>query len=228
MKYLLTSTFRLLRFGASRDEMLRWDNRHLLWGIFGTWVVGMGRYWDNPRASLPQHLGVGSVVYIFCLAAFIWLVVRPLRVPDWSYKTVLTFIALTSFPAILYAIPVEKFMSIRKAIEVNVWFLAVVAFWRLCLLGWFLRKFAQMGAFRSVVVLLLPMAAIVTSLSFLNLEHVIFDIMGGLRDTERSGNDGAYRVVIGLTLISVFLVVPLTLAYLYFVYDTYRRGRMGR
>src|SRR3712207_7552248 len=45
----------------------------LAFGLACTWLVGVGRYWDNPRASLLQHLGVGSVVYVFALALLLWL-----------------------------------------------------------------------------------------------------------------------------------------------------------
>ena len=121
--------------------MLRFNTKHFIAGLFGTWLVGMGRYWDDEGASLLQHLGLGSVIYIFVLAAFIWLIIKPFFVEDWNYFTVVTFIGLTSFPAILYAIPVEKFVGIGTATTMNVWFLITVASWRLCLLYFFLKRF---------------------------------------------------------------------------------------
>ena len=54
--------------------MLQFDKTHFIAGLIGTWIVGMGRYWDDPSAKLLQHLGMGSVIYIFVLAAFIWLI----------------------------------------------------------------------------------------------------------------------------------------------------------
>ena len=93
--------------------MLQFNKKHFIAGLIGTWIVGMGRYWDDGGASLLQHVGLGSVIYIFVLAAFIWLIVKPFRVDNWNYFTVVTFIGLTSFPAILYAIPVERFFSIQ-------------------------------------------------------------------------------------------------------------------
>ncbi|MEI9911696.1 MAG: hypothetical protein WDO71_19805 [Bacteroidota bacterium] len=100
---------RLLTFQIERDEMLAFNHRHFIAGLIGTWLVGIGRYWDDPGAKLLQHLGLGSVIYIFCLAAFIWLIILPFKVEKWSYFRVLTFVGLTSFPALLYAIPVERF-----------------------------------------------------------------------------------------------------------------------
>src|SRR5688572_7884349 len=110
---------RLLTFKITRDEILQFSKSHFIAGLVGTWVVGMGRYWDDEGASVLQHLGLGSVIYIFILAGFIWLILKPFFVDNWNYFTVLTFVGLTSFPAILYAIPVERFFTIQTANTIN-------------------------------------------------------------------------------------------------------------
>jgi hypothetical protein len=56
-------------------------------------------------------------VYVFVLALVLWLFVAPLRPRHWSYRNVL-FIGLTAAPAFLYAIPVERMMSLDMAIRV--------------------------------------------------------------------------------------------------------------
>jgi hypothetical protein len=56
---------RLLSFQLSKAEMLQFESKHLVVGIIGTWVVGMGRYWDEKNSSFLQNLGLGSVIYIF-------------------------------------------------------------------------------------------------------------------------------------------------------------------
>jgi hypothetical protein len=66
----MATLFRLLTFRASRDELRQFNYRHLALGLMLTWLVGMGRWWEDPHASLLQHLGIGSVVYIFLLAFF--------------------------------------------------------------------------------------------------------------------------------------------------------------
>src|SRR5688572_1950911 len=119
--------FRLLFFRASPAELEKIAWRHFAIGLLCTWLVGMGRYWDNPRVGLPQHLGVGSVIYIFVLSLFLWLVIWPLRPRNWTYFRVLTFISLVSPPAVLYAIPVEKFADLQFANTINAWLLAIVA-----------------------------------------------------------------------------------------------------
>ena len=103
---------KLLTFRLTTAEMLNFNKSHFITGLIGTWIVGIGRYWDDPGAKLLQHLGLGSVIYIFVLALFIWLILLPFKVEGWKYFIVLTFISLTSFPAIFYAIPVERRVEI--------------------------------------------------------------------------------------------------------------------
>lgn len=172
----------------------------------------MGRWWDDPEAHLLQHLGLGSVVYVFVLGFLLWLLTKPLGPEDWSYRSVLTFVALTSPPAILYAIPVERFLDLETARLVNVWFLAFVAAWRVGLLVFYLRRLAGLPWYSVVVATLLPLTMIVTALTGLNLERAVFDIMGGLRE-EGTPSDRAYEVLVVLTLFSTILVGPLLLGY---------------
>ena len=145
------TTLRLIFFRISQTELIGLTWKHLAFGVFCTWLVGMGRYWDNPRVGLLQHLGVGSVVYIFILSLFLWLIAWPLRPRNWSYFRVLTFVSLVSPPAVLYAIPVEKFAGIETANWINVWFLAIVAIWRVALLFSFLKRLGELGPFSSIV-----------------------------------------------------------------------------
>jgi hypothetical protein len=56
---LLRTTFRILTFRASRQELEDLDRRHLCFGLARTWIVGIGRWWDDPGARLLQHLGLG-------------------------------------------------------------------------------------------------------------------------------------------------------------------------
>lgn len=220
MMSLLKTIIRLLTFKLTRDEMLQFNRKHFIAGLIGTWMVGIGRYWDDEGASLLQHLGLGSVIYIFVLAAFIWLIVKPFYVENWSYFTVVTFIGLTSFPAILYAIPVEKFVTIRAANTINVWFLAIVAIWRLLLLNFFLKRFTKLSYGNIITVTLMPICLIISTLTALNLHRVVFNIMGGLRDP--NAHDDSYFILILLTGISAILTIPLLLAYGIGIYNSYK------
>jgi hypothetical protein len=202
----------LLKFKYSRENMLAFTNKHLITGLIGTWIVGMGRYWDDPKASILQHLGLGSVIYIFALALFIWLIILPFRIKSWSYKIVLTFISLTSFPAIFYAIPVELFFSISTANTMNVIFLAVVALWRLCLLYHFLKQFTQLPTSNIITITFMHICLIISVLTILNLHNVVFEVMGGIRNP--SPHDSSYFVLMILTGLSMILAIPLLLAYI--------------
>lgn len=214
---------RLLTFKLTREEILQFNWKHFAVGLIGTWIVGMGRYWDDNGASLIQHLGLGSVIYIFLLAFFIWVIIKPYFVENWSYFTVLTFISLTSFPAIFYAIPVERFFTIGTANTMNVWFLAIVAAWRLALLYNFLKNFTKLSAGNILTVTLMPICLIITTLTALNLHRVVFDIMGGRRNP--TPHDGAYGVLIFLTVISAILTLPLLIAYCVGIYNRIKQRK---
>src|SRR5688572_22654478 len=178
----LANMVRLIFFRASSAELAKIGWRHLSVGLVCTWLVGMGRFWDNPRVGLLQHLGVGSIIYIFILSLFLWLMAWPLQPRDWTYFKVLTFISLVSPPAALYAIPVEKLVTLGTANGINAWLLAIVAGWRVALLIFFLRRAGQLERFPTFVATFLPLTIIVVVLSILNLDRVVFNMMGGIRD----------------------------------------------
>lgn len=222
---VVKTILRLLSFRLSREQMLEFDKRHFAAALTGTWIVGMGRYWDDDKASLLQHLGLGSVIYIFVLAAFIWIIVKPFEVAAWNYFTVVTFIGLTSFPAILYAIPVEKFVSIGTANSINVWFLAIVAVWRLCLLHYFLKRFTRLSYGNIFTITLMPICLIISTLTALNVHRVVFNIMGGVRNP--TPHDSSYFVLMFLTVISALLTIPLIVAYAFGIYYSRKNRRQN-
>ncbi|MBI1780371.1 MAG: hypothetical protein HYR66_03250 [Sphingobacteriales bacterium] len=217
---IIQTIIRLLTFKITRAEMLQFNKGHFLIGLIGTWVVGMGRYWDDKGASLLQHLGIGSVIYIFILAGFVWLILKPFFIDNWNYFTVLTFISLTSFPAIFYAIPVESFFTVYTANTMNVWFLVIVASWRLGLLYYFLRHFTRLGSGDILTVTLMPICLIITVLTILNLHRVVFNIMSGIRDP--SPHDSSYLMLMFLTGVSVILTPILLIAYGVGIYERYK------
>ncbi len=220
---LLRDVGRLLTFRRMGPGVRTHAAAYLGFGLAMTWLAGIGRYWDNPRAELWQIAGLGSLAYVFSLALVLWLLILPLRARRWSYRNVLLFVCLTSPPALLYATPVERFMSGEAALAANAWFLGIVASWRVALLLVFLKRDAGLRAWEAIVACLLPLALIVVSLALLNLEHVVFNLMSGIRAEDRSVNDAAYLVVLTLSYFS-FLASPLlAIAYLWLVF----RRRQG-
>lgn len=77
---------------------------------------------------------------------------------------IVIFVGLTSLPAVLYAIPVETFMSSEGAGYANFIFLAVVAVWRVCLLCVFCSKVVGLSRWG---VTLLPLTGIMILLATL-------------------------------------------------------------
>jgi hypothetical protein len=207
----------LLFFNRRREDLANFSPNDLALGLFVTWLVGMGRYWDDPGAMLFQHLGLGSLVYIFVLSFFIYLLLLPFRIEGWDFLNLLTFISFTSMPAALYAIPVERFIDINTAASMNAWFLAIVAMWRVALLIFYLNVFAQLKFGAILVAVLLPLTLIVTALSSLNLERAVFELMGGLR--EQTSNDSAYATVLLLTMLSWLALIPALLGYIFIVFS---------
>jgi hypothetical protein len=220
---VVATTIRLLTFRATREELVRFTSKHLAFGLLCTWIVGVGRYWDNPRVQLLQHLGIGSIAYVFILSLFLWLIVWPLRPRNWSYFRVLVFVSLVSPPAILYALPVEKFYSLDTANSLNVLFLAIVATWRVALLVFFLRCLGELDRFSIVVATLLPLTLIIVTLTVLNLEKAVFDFMGGVR--EGTASDASYGILFLLSFFSILLFLPLLLCYLALVVAARRKAK---
>lgn len=204
---------RVLTFRFEAPELHQATLRHLALGLVFAWLAGVGRYWDNPRAELLQRLGLGSVAYVFVLATFLWLLLYPLGPRQWSYLSIATFIAAAAPPALLYAIPVERFLSLEAARATNFWLLAIVAAWRVALYGVFLRRYPGFHGNRLVVALLLPLVLIVFVLTALNLEKAVFEVMAGNRDNPGTSADGAYRFLILLSLFSLYATPVLVVMY---------------
>jgi hypothetical protein len=199
----------MLLFRSPSQRIATHWPRYLALGLSCTWLAGIGRYWDNPRAHLWQHLGLGSIAYVFALALALWLLVLPLHPRRWSFRGVLVFVALTSPPALLYAIPVERFLPLDAAEAANVWFLAIVAGWRVALLLWFLRRLAGLSIPAVAVATLLPLSLILVALAQLNLEHAVFMLMAG-NPADRSPHDMVFEIVTLLAMLAMF-VAPVTL-----------------
>ncbi len=208
----------LLTFKKFKPNFSEFKNGYILFGLLTAWLAGVGRYWDNPKAEVWQYLGLGSVVYCFFLALIIYLIIYPLKPKNWSYSNVLIFVSLTSLPALIYAIPVEKFTSLETAQLLNVIFLVVVALWRIILFVLYLKRSAGLNGWQIFVAAFLPIVLIINVLTFLNLEHAVLQIMAGLRDNIQTENDSAYRILILITLLSYILLPILIVMYGWFIY----------
>lgn len=215
--------WRLLTFRASHEDYRSLNHRHLLAGLIVTWVVGMGRYWDDPKASLLQHLGAGSVAYVFLLSGLLWLICKPVAPRHVSYMNLLTFITLTSAPAALYAIPIEKWVTLPTANQVNLWFLVIVATWRVVLYFHYLFRACGMSGAQVFTCGLMPLSLIFISLLSLNLHHVVFNIMGGIREADKTSQDAAYGLLFTMSVFSFPVSIGCTLSWLIMVINNLRK-----
>lgn len=211
---MLRTQFAFLFFRPTRislqDNYWRWFS----YVIVVTWLAGVGRYWDHPSAETWQYFGVGSLVYIFCLSTLLYLIVWPLRPSNWTIGGVFVFVGLTSLPAFLYAIPVERVVNLSAAQSINAWFLGIVAAWRVALLFRYLIVAAKLHWFVVTTISVLLLSGIVVALTLLNLEHVVFDIMAGIREEDASPNDVAYLIVFGLAFFSMWAFPMALILYL--------------
>jgi hypothetical protein len=156
---------RVLTFRITRVEFQELDYRHLVAGLLSTWIVGMGRYWNAADATLAQRMGAGSLLFVVAFSGLVWLVLRPLKPGDWSYRRVLTLIALVSPPAILYAIPVEQLAGSSRAVSIRVGMLALVAGWRVSLLVYYVVKLSGWRRPTALIGSLIPITAMIAALS---------------------------------------------------------------
>lgn len=218
-------TWRFLTFRPFRPDLSGGIGPWLAWGLLWTWAAGIGRYWDHPRAEWWQIAGLGSLAYVVLLSIVLRVVIAPLRPRAGRWSEVLLFVTLTSPPALLYAIPVERFLSMADAARANAWFLGVVAGWRVALWTVFLARACRFQPGEILVATLLPLTAIVTALATLNLEHVVFSIMSGIRKQDVSAADTAYGIVVMLTWLSWMLLPFAVVCYLFFIHRAWINNR---
>lgn len=218
--------FRVLTFRATREELEQNAQTVLAVGIVVTWIVGIGRWWDDPREIVtPIRLGLGSVIYVFALATLLWLLSLPFRtgVGIWTFWA---FVACAALPGIVYAVPIERIAPFETASTYNVWALIFVSVYRVALLVWFYLRILRVPAASASVLTLLPLSLIVWTLSILGHGARVFDIMGGFR--EKFPTNAAEDIVSGLGCLSWVLAPLLLVLYLWecavrFVH--WRRGR---
>jgi len=211
LRTILEDEFRFLTFRAPSSAIREHSGAYLAFGLFLTWAAGVGRYWDTDEAALWQHLGLGSLAYAFLMALILWLLVAPLGPKNWSYRNVLLFVALTAPPALLYAVPVELWVSPATALAINSVFLAIVAAWRVSLLVVFLKRVACLRGSAILAAALLPLAAIVDVLAFLNLGDAVYATMAGLQNASGSATQMHYEVVHFISVLST-VMTPAILA----------------
>lgn len=221
MLSVVITGFRILFFRASREELLRLDGRHLSYGLLWTWLVGFGRHWDHDGYALWQYLGLASFLVVFALSLVLAAFIFPLRPKGISFMGLLTFVSLTSPPAVLYAIPVERYFDLESANGINLTFLLIIAIWRVALVHYFVvraGRFRYSQAFSSIF---LPITVAIAVLTFLNLDGVMVDFMSGVEERTRTSMDASYIVLMLLGGFSYLGVIPILILWIFMAIDSY-------
>ncbi len=180
MKQAINQLWRVLTFRTTAEDVASWGYWELGLGLVCTLLVGIGRWWDDPR-DLPfvAKSGLGSVAYVLVFAGVLWLTIRPIVDNPPTIRQLLTFVCFVSPPAALYAIPVERWTGMDVARTMNMWFLLLVAVYRLSLLLRFCRKALMLTVPQTVLATFLPVSIGIFWISAMNLTSVVIDFMGG-------------------------------------------------
>jgi hypothetical protein len=206
---LTRSTWRLLTFRSTREELFALDHRHLIAGLTVTLLVGMGRHWDAYAPTWVERLGLESLLYVAGLGFLSWLLFLPLAPAGWSLLRVVAFVSLTAPPGVVEAIPVSDFMSPWQAEDftspgeverVNAWLEGLVAAWRTALLVWFLTR-SGLHWLEAAISGLLSADLILIALARFNVYHPISDRVNGMRSLDV------------FAIFAVLALAPLALAY---------------
>ncbi|MEX8496249.1 hypothetical protein [Leptothrix ochracea] len=211
---MLLNEWRLLTFRSMAVDWRREGSAYLALGLGLTALAGVGRFWDQPHASLWQQLGGVSVAYVFFMAGLLWALLLPLR-PTQSYQQVLIFVTLTAPAAFLYAIPWAHLVATETAQAAQSWTLLIVATWRVALLGVFLRRAVKLSTLQLGVALVLPLVLLMDSLSALGvLPAVVAQMNGhGNSPTQFMPGQPAGDVLLGLTWLAYALSAVVIPAY---------------
>lgn len=179
-----TDLMRVTFFGQPKAGWHQLHTRHLIIGLIATWIVGIGRWWDDPRSlSVLQRAGLGSLLYVFVLAAVVCVLIYLTTHKPLHYMDILTMITMTAPPAILYAIPIEIWVDDITAVRLNLALLTVVALWRVALLIVFTTRYHQTKWFDVATTQIIYLSMIVFFISCSGSMSIV-DIMGGIRDQD--------------------------------------------
>lgn len=175
---------------GNRDAVLRIPScPSALWvGLIFVFAAGIAREYDGEDLlHEPWHLLIPLAASL-ASSAILFLLVRLLAwihgavQPDLmsGYRVFLTLYWLTAPLALIYAVPVERWLSAGAAAEANLWLLALVAFWRVALMTRIVVVIysAPLGSALAVVLFFADTVMLI-ALSF--MPAPILAVMGGVR-----------------------------------------------
>lgn len=213
IKTALRSIGRILTFRATCGDIENDVWPLLLIGVLLTWAVGFGRWWDDPR-ELPYfaRMGFGSVLYVFVLSGLLWVISYPLAKEKVGYADFAAFVAATSVPGFVYALPIEAISASSTASFYNIAALVFVSAYRVSLLLWFLSKILDMKHWRATVCAFLPISGITFFISLADFGDKIVNMMGGFRGNV--SQTASQAVVLWIGYVSFCAAPILLIAYI--------------
>lgn len=208
----------LLRFLIGRRQAvldIAADPRSFGMGLL--WVLGAALARRYDRADLlaePWHLVMPLLVSTFngtILFLLLWLCFlrkaenRASFFEEW--RLLLAMFWMTAPLAWLYAVPVERFLSSYDAALANLWFLAVVAGWRVILYTRIVAVLLDIGFFRAFFPVMLFSNAVAAAFALFSPKP-IWAIMGGLVHSPED------ELIFSVSFNIFFLGTPLLLVWL--------------
>jgi len=181
---------------GNRDAILRIANcRGAVWvGLIFVLSAGLAREYDGADlvhdpviALVPVAASLATSFLLYSLVRIVVPSPKPPEAPrpfwDW-YRKFLGLYWATAPLAWLYSIPVERFMTPGNATRANFLFLAIVSVWRVSLMTRVISvlwNVNPVAAFWTVMLFADSVAIAAVNL----IPHPVFDVMGGVRLSER-------------------------------------------
>jgi hypothetical protein len=182
LKYFVGNRQAILDVAASRGGVCV--------GLLFVLAAALAREYDGQDLLFePWHL-VLPLAASLATSAFLYVLLHGLLLlrtwkisPRLSYRSLLTLYWMTAPLALVYAIPVERFLSAANATHANLWLLGLVSLWRVLLITRALSVVYRVNFFRALFPVML--FADTVALFFLRLTPIpIVGLMGGIRLSE--------------------------------------------
>ncbi len=207
----------MLTFRLTPEEYDRLGFKHLLFGLATAWLVGYGRWWDRPDDVSPfLRSGALSVLTVIGLGFLLHRVMTGLVPRHEGHMRTAAYVSLTSLPAAIYALPLERWMELEQARTGNVAMLAVVAAWRVALYVYLLRRIAGFPIYTTIVTTLLPLAVIICFVTISGTQFRVLSIMTGVTvdPPPPSTAETRFDIIASLSCLSLVLTPVLVILWL--------------
>lgn len=166
--------------------------RGLLLGAVLVTLAGFAREYDGEDLlHEPWHLIIPHAAS-FITSFLLFVMLRLTGIGRWpaqlsfgnGYAKLLNLYWMTAPLALVYAVPVERWMSGRAATQANLWMLAIVAGWRVALITRAILVAFDARPVWKIVVMVLLFGDAVMLLALWLLPVPVLQFMGGVRMTE--------------------------------------------